>query len=171
MMSVLIGAAALAGAQAAPAPAAPATAAAWQPEPDLSWMAGYWLSCDSGTAVAETWSARRGSVMLGHSITTGAQAFSWEQMRIEAGHPEPETIRFFAQPRGAAAATSFRLVRHGAREAVFENAANDYPQRITYRREGEVLTARIEMLDGSTPMDWTFRSQPLNAQCQSEPYR
>ncbi|HEX8217149.1 MAG TPA: DUF6265 family protein, partial [Allosphingosinicella sp.] len=121
-MNMLIALAALA---AQPSPAV--AAGEGRPQPDLDWLAGYWLSCEDGRDVAETWSERRGGVMMGYTITTGRQAFSWEQMRIESGLPGPEDLSFVAQPRGAAAATPFRLVRAGAQEAVFENAEHDFP--------------------------------------------
>ena len=38
---------------------------------------------------------------------------------------------------------AFRLVRHDAASAIFENPAHDYPQRIVYTREGDTLTAEV----------------------------
>ena len=138
-----------------------------RPQPDLDWMAGYWLSCEPGREVSESWSDRRGGIMLGTNITVGRQAFGWEQMRIEAVSGEENGLSFFAQPRGATQATEFRLVRWGAREAVFENAAHDFPQRVIYRRAGDRLMGRIEGRSGGREqaMEWQFRSAPLNARC------
>jgi hypothetical protein len=144
----------------APAPA-PAPAAA---QPDLDWLAGYWLSCEDGRDVSETWSVRRGGILLGYAVTTGRQAFSWEQMRIEAGLPGPDDLSFFAQPRGADTATPFRLVRSGPREAVFENMANDFPKRVIYRRAGDRLIGRIEGADGQA-LEWRYNAAPLNSRC------
>jgi len=132
-------------------------------EPDLDWLAGYWLSCEGGRDVAETWSERRGGVMMGYTIMTGAGGSSWEQMRIEAGATgEPS---FIAQPRGAERPAAFRLVRSGPREAVFENPEHDFPQRVIYRRQGSRLTGRIEGAGGRS-MEWRYRSAPLNARCR-----
>jgi len=39
---------------------------------------------------------------------------------------------------------------------VFENRDHDYPQRIRYWREGEVLMAEISLADGSKPMRWRY---------------
>ena len=132
-------------------------------QPDLDWLAGYWLSCEEGVEVSETWSNRRGSVMLGTSITSGDDAFGWEQTRIEAF---PEGLSFHAQPRGQAPAT-FRLVRSGPAEAVFENPEHDFPQRVIYRRDGDRLTGRIEGTAGGRDqaMEWHYRAAPLNARC------
>jgi hypothetical protein len=145
------------------------TALAAQPaepprQPDLDWLAGYWLSCEDGRDVSETWSTRRGGVILGYGVTTGVQAFSFEQMRIEAGLPGPEDMSFLAQPRGAETATAFRLVRSGPREAVFENMENDFPNRVIYRREGARLIGRIEGADGQG-IEWRYDAAPLNTRC------
>ena len=130
------------------------------PQPDLNWLAGYWLSCEEGQDVGETWSELRGGIMLGTNITTGNDAFSWEQMRIEA---DGQGLAFLAQPRGRPP-TAFRLVRWGGSEAVFENPENDFPQRIIYRREGDRLLGRIEGGDGRG-IEWRFRAAALNSRC------
>ena len=52
---------------------------------------------------------------------------------------------------------AFALAEHGAAHATFENAAHDYPQRITYARDGETLTATISLIDGSKAMRWTYK--------------
>ena len=139
-------------------------AAALAAQPDLDWMAGYWLACDSGIEVAELWTTRRGGVMLGGSITFGSQAFGWEQVRIETTE-DVATMQYVARPRGATGDTAFRLARSGDREAVFENAGHDYPQRISYRREGETLIARTEDMAGGNGQDFRYRAAPLNARC------
>jgi hypothetical protein len=136
-------------------------------QPDLGWMAGYWLSCENGVEVSETWSTRRGGVMMGYGITFGRQAFSWEQTRIETTADAPEILSFISRPRGAAADTAFRLVRGGPGEVVFENPGHDFPQRIIYRRSGDRLTGRIEgMADRRLQsMEWHYAAAPLNRHC------
>ena len=148
---------------AAVAAAQPATAG--QAEPDLDWLAGYWLSCADGVEVSETWSNRRGGIMLGNSITSGGDSFGWEQTRIEAGEGGPS---FHAQPRGQPPA-EFRLVRSGASEAEFENLDHDFPQRVIYRRDGDRLMGRIEgRVDGRVQaMEWHYRAAPLNTRCRT----
>lgn len=137
-------------------------------QPDLDWLAGYWLSCENGTEISETWSTRRGAAMLGTSLTLLADGSSTdEQMRIAfsfAVGPDWQ-VHFIARPVGQEPAT-FRLVRHGAQEAVFENPEHDFPNRIRYRREGETLFARIEGREGRSA-EWTYRSAPLNARCEA----
>ena len=133
-------------------------------QPDLDWMAGYWLSCDARMEVAELWTTRRGGVMLGGSVTYGIQAFGWEQVRIETTI-DGATMQYVARPRGATGDTVFRLARSSRNEAVFENAAHDYPQRIVYRREGDTLVARTEDMAGGNRQDFRYRAAPLNARC------
>ena len=115
----IVWAAALAAAQPADAP------------PDLDGMAGYWLSCEAGREVAETWSDRRGATMLGTSLTLGADgAAAFEQMRIAFSFAGGEwRASFVAQPSGQAAA-EFRLVPRRPNEAVFEKPHPDLPQRV-----------------------------------------
>ena len=127
---------------------------------DLGWLAGYWLSCEGGREVSETWSDLRGGFMMGFTITATGASAEWEQMRIEYGVHE---LSFVAQPRGSPG-TSFRLVRSGPREAVFENPAHDFPQRVIYRRDGDRLTGRIEGAGGRA-MEWRYSAAALNARC------
>ena len=39
----------------------------------------------------------------------------------------------------------------------FTNPAHDYPQRISYRRDGEELVAEVSLLDGSEANRWRYR--------------
>jgi hypothetical protein len=40
----------------------------------------------------------------------------------------------------------------------FVNPANDFPQRVRYRRTATGLEAEISLLDGSKPVRWSYRS-------------
>lgn len=156
-MNILVLAAALA-AQEGPEP----------PRPDLNWLAGYWLSCEAGREVSETWSDVRGGLVLGTGIASDpAGGASWEQMRIGPSTDGVlDGLSFYAQPGGQGAA-EFPLVRWSESEAVFENPAHDFPQRVIYRRDGERLVGRIEgMADGAPrSAEWRYDPAPLNARC------
>ena len=57
--------------------------------------------------------------------------------------------------------TAFLLLPGGEGEAVFENKAHDFPQRVIYRRCGAELCARIE---GTTAgklqfQEWRYRRE------------
>jgi hypothetical protein len=136
----------------------------------LDWLAGHWEEMvDEGphswSWTVETWTPPRGGVMLGtnlsgkgfqHAMTLdmGSTADSYEFMRIAYG--EDGAVYFYASP-GGAPASAFKLVRADAGEAVFENAAHDYPQRVAYRRDGDTLTGTISLIDGSRTRSWRFR--------------
>jgi uncharacterized protein DUF6265 len=115
----------------------------------LSWMAGCWRMEASGPAaglgagrvVDEMWMAPAGGAMLGVSRTVAngrASAHEFMQIREQDGG-----LAFIARPSGQAEAT-FVLARSGAREAVFENPRHDFPQRVIYRLQGDMLVGRIE---------------------------
>lgn len=108
----------------------------------LGWMSGDWVALEKdGRWTEEIWSAPRAGMMIGTSRTgTGGQTGSFEYMRIAAA--EDGHLSFFASPN-AVAPVSFNLTSWGERSVSFENAANDYPKRISYTRKGRMLIAEI----------------------------
>lgn len=138
------------------------------PAPDLSWLAGYWLDCSGGREASETWSDPRLGLVVGHAVTVRDGRSGFESAHIgpmsDAG-PEGG-VAYFARPEGAPA-PPFRLIESGPQRVVFANPANDFPHRILYQREGDVLTARIEGADDdeTRSAQWTFNKAELNARC------
>lgn len=127
---------------------------------DLAWMAGSWAEEQPDKAngarwTEEYWTLPRGGVMLGSSRSGRDESLrEFEFLYLQAG---PDGIpAYIARPRGGAP-VAFRLVKHGAMSATFENAAHDYPQRIDYVREGDVMTATISEIDGSKRRSWVYR--------------
>ena len=125
---------------------------------DLGWMAGSWIeegSEDSGGRwTEEYWTVPRGGVMLGASRSGRdgtLREFEYLRVQVDANG----AISYIAQP-GGAAPVAFRLAQHDGASATFENAAHDYPQRITYAREGDTLTATISLIDGSKARRWVY---------------
>lgn len=94
---------------------------------------------------------RGGWVGVGRTIWSSTRAL--EHLRIARDAAGRWT--YYASPNGAAP-VAFPLVRVTRNEAVFENAANGYPQRIHYRHEPNRLIATISMIDGSRPHVWRF---------------
>jgi len=125
------------------------------------WIAGNWLSCENGRQVTETWVGAGSGVLVGAGHTRSARGVDFEFLRIA---PHEGGLALFGSPRGAMA-TVFRLVKQEATSAVFENLAHDFPQRIIYRREGDVMTARIENADATRGMSWRFTRAPLEDVC------
>lgn len=126
-----------------------------------NWMGGYWLSCERDVQTSETWTGAGTGLLVGTGLTKTPRGIDFEFMRIA---PHEGGYAFFGSPRGAPP-TPFKLVSQDATKVVFENPAHDFPQRITYERAGDVLTARIETADGRKAMSWTYKKAPLDTAC------
>lgn len=135
---------------------APALAAAEEPPTaasadlsELAWMAGHWLAEPEGNRLEEVWLDPAGGTMVGvsRSVVDGATV-AFEYLRIEL---QDGGLVYLASPGGRQPPTVFRLVEHGRLRATFANPQHDFPQRIVYWRDGEVLRARVEgTVDGQT---------------------
>lgn len=149
--------------------AAPASAQAPQAAQEtnlsqLSWLTGHWRRQGPVTAGGsvrfseETWTDAQAGMMLGvgRSGSTFAPGH-FEFLRIAMG-PEGR-LAYFASPDGAPV-VRFDLVQASASSVTFENRTHDFPQRITYRREGDALHASISLADGSREQSWTWQLQP-----------
>lgn len=135
--------------------------------PDLGWMSGYWLSCEGGREVSETWSDPRHGLMTGMNLTVRNGRAGYELSRIAPTSTAPDApLGYFAQPEGQAA-TLFPVIEASPGRVVFQQAAHDFPQRIVYERQGDVLDARIEgEIEGQTRIiRWRFQKADLNARC------
>lgn len=133
-----------------------AASAVAQPSATLpGWMAGCWETRDGERWAEECWTIPRGRQMLGSGRTGSGDAVrSFEYMRIERG--ERGTLAFLASP-GGREWTTFASAADPGEGVTFVNTANDYPQRVRYWREGELLKAEISLGDGSNATSWTFR--------------
>jgi Domain of unknown function (DUF6265) len=107
------------------------------------WLAGCWQGVSGGREVNEQWMKPAGGEMLGMSRTVSkGKVTDYEFMRIR--REDDGELYFIARPARQPEA-SFKLVKSGPRELMFENPQHDFPQRIIYRLEGDgSLTARIE---------------------------
>lgn len=129
---------------------------------NLNWLSGYWLSCEGGREVAETWSDARGGVLFNTTINLRGERVSSERtvMTLVEGR-----LAFVYEPTGANVV--FPMTEIEGQRAVFENPDNDFPQRVIYSRDGDVLTGRIEgTIDGQPrSMEWVYQAAELNARC------
>ena len=123
---------------------------------DLGWMSGHWATESADDRwTEESWSDPRAGVMLGNSRSgRGGRLAEFEFLRIQAGEDGVPT--YLAQP-GGQPPVPFRLTAHDAASATFDNPQHDFPQRIVYRRSGDIMVATISALDGSHAMSWTYR--------------
>jgi hypothetical protein len=130
------------------------------PVSNLAWLAGCWEGNAGGAAYYEQWMRPVGGTMLGMSRTVANdQTVAYEFLRI---HEKDGDIYYTANPSGQAQA-SFKLVKYGDREAVFENPEHDFPQRIVYRLEesGALVATTQGMGEGARTFDFPMHS----AQC------
>lgn len=110
---------------------------------DLAWLAGAWQLSTEGRTTVEIWMPPDGGTMLGMSRTV-AKGSTREYEFLLIREERDGAISYVARPSGQPEAV-FVLVEVSARKAVFENAAHDFPQRISYVLEsGDHLIAAIE---------------------------
>lgn len=124
---------------------------------DLAWLSGRWLTADNGRWTEEVWAGPRGGTMMGFSWTgEGSNIGEYEYLRVQSG--EDDEVVYLARP-GGGPGVGFQLVQAEGTSATFENPSHDFPQRIRYQRDGDVMVATISKLDGSNAMRWTYRRQ------------
>jgi len=136
----LLATAPMAGAQQAPSPAAtpaspaPATAAAVALA-DLSWLSGCWRGSVNQREFREHWLPLRGNLLIGagHTVTQD-RTQNFEYVRIE---PRADGLHYVVQP-SAGKEMAFRLADRQVDGLdtifTFANDANDFPQRVVFRR-------------------------------------
>lgn len=122
----------------------------------LAWLAGSWSNNDGETSIEEHWTRPVGGTMLGKNRTvSNGQTVFFEYLRIESA---PDGIVYLASPKGRQPPTSFKLTQIGAQHVTFENPQHDFPQRIMYRRQGDMLHGRIEGRQNGRPAseEWVW---------------
>jgi hypothetical protein len=109
----------------------------------LSWLAGCWASEGGEPGSGEHWTSLAGETMLGTSRTVKhGKTVEFEFMELR--YLPDGKLAFIAHPSGQRT-TVFPVLRISDSEVVFENPEHDFPQRVSYAREGESkLRARVE---------------------------
>ena len=107
---------------------------------DLGWLAGCWQGEGGGGANRECWMAPEGGLMLGVNRVITPRGTQFEFLRIA---PHEGGLALLASP-GGKPAVPFALIESDPSRAVFANPEHDFPQRITYARDGDALSARVE---------------------------
>jgi len=138
--------------------ALPANAAPADDVAKLAWMAGSWIEEKDGVTTRETWLPPLGGTMAGAGQTNApGKPPSIEHSKITA---EPAGATYTAIVRGQPPVAFLLLPGLKDGEAIFENKAHDFPQRVIYRRCGEAaLCARIEGTIQGRPrgFEWRYR--------------
>ena len=130
--------------RAAEAPATRPTVAA------LAWLAGTWSFERNGRVVTERWTEPAGGMMMGTGQTVVKERTVEHEFLLIRADAEG-TVVYVAKPSGQAE-TTFKLTRLTEREAVFENPAHDYPQKVSYalQPDGTLLAAIEGAKNGQT---------------------
>ncbi len=126
----------------------------------LGWLSGCWQAEDAEPGSGEFWTSLAGGTLLGIARTVHrGQTVSYEFMQIR--RDADGQVVLGAQPSGREE-TRFQLQALSAGQAVFENPAHDFPQRVIYKRlGGQHMQARIEGLIAGAFQDivFSFRRQ------------
>ena len=100
----------------------------------LGWMQGCWAMVNQGRAIEEQWMAPRGKTMVGTSRTVqGANLVGYEFMLIRE---QGDKLAFEVRPSGKPPVL-FTASAITDSSVVFENAQQEFPQKIGYRRDGD----------------------------------
>lgn len=119
---------------------------------DAHWLDGCWEHLDGSTR--EVWIDVGSGLLFGYAVTLrNGKLHAFEDLRIE---PSATGATFVASPNGKNP-VHFPKVAASHLSMTFENLDHDFPQRITYRREGETLTAEISTVEGTDAMQIEMR--------------
>lgn len=107
---------------------------------DLAWMSGSWAGDHKGGLMEEAYSTPAGGTILGTSrIVAGGKTVHREFVLIADGYGGVIMEVTLRTKTGR-----FTLTKLEGQCAVFEDPTNDFPSVITYLRDGDRLTAKIE---------------------------
>ena len=128
----------------------------------LRWMAGHWTySSAGGVRVDEVWLPPAGGLMLGMNryVPEGKHGL-YENLRVET-RPDGSTV-FVGWPQGQPP-TDFKLTSASASRVSFFNLAHDFPQGISYWRDGDELLARVDGIEQGVMRSMEYRFQRYGA--------
>lgn len=148
-----------------PAPSATPRPAVAATIGDVAFISGRWVDDEGGTLSEEIWSAPAGDSMMGMwRLAEDGKARLFELLTLVA---EDGTValrlRHFDR-RGVGREEKDRplllpLVAKESSSAVFEGEGKGGLLRLSYRREGDALTVRLEK-PGAAPAEYRFRRAP-----------
>jgi len=150
LFSALLLAALIAGSAGAQSTPPPDPKAAADPLASLAWLEGCWRGSVNQREFREHWMPLRGGMLLGIGQTVMAgKTQDYEYLRLEV---RPDGVFYVAVPSGKKE-EAFRLSGRTVDKSAdrndeiftFENPAQEFPQRIIYRRaSGGWLYAQVE---------------------------
>ncbi len=102
----------------------------------VAWIAGDWKGTMGQSTSEEEWSAPKGGAMVGTMRTVrNGKVVDSESLRIV----ERNNDLFYVLQSNGKPAVKFKLTSATADEAVFENAQNEFPKLIRYKKVGAEL--------------------------------
>jgi hypothetical protein len=128
----------------------------------LSWMSGCWAGEQGALLVEEHWTRPAAGQMMGVARTIrSGKVIQHEFLLIDT---DAEGVFYLPRISSGAEPVKFRLATQGASEAIFENPAHDFPQRILYRKIEGGLFARIDGKQNGRDraVDFPMKSVPCN---------
>ncbi|WP_373476171.1 DUF6265 family protein [Sphingorhabdus sp.] len=119
-----------------------------------NWLTGVWVNSEGDNWGEEFWTSARAGIMFGANRSGKGETLQfWEHMRIV--REEDGQLVFWAIS-GDQKPVRFAATKVSADSITFENPKHDYPQRITYWRDGKILRALISLADRSQPRGFAF---------------
>ena len=120
----------------------------------LDWLVGCWESPDR--TAKEVWVREQDGSLSGFSVAIdGNEIAFYEVLRITVA--PGGTVSYTAHPVGQPAAT-FKAKNVSGTIATFSNPSHDYPQKISYERDGDNLYATISTIDGENAQAFNKKS-------------
>lgn len=110
---------------------------------DFDFLLGEWsrINEQPGKQTFEKWAKQNDSAYIGHGYTLSGTDTVWQEntmLSLVEG-----VWHFQVKLKGETQSTDFKVIQTDGQSFTCENAANDFPKLISYRREGKELHAKI----------------------------
>jgi len=132
----------------------------------LGWLAGDWTTQEGPLTWDEHWLAPRGDAVFAVSRMVSSKDDTTRLCELTAIEQTAEgpvlRLRHFSRSlepwkSEAAGPMTMKLAEQGERKIVFEAPERDFPKKLSYVREGDVLTARLEGEQNGKPSEHVFK--------------
>ncbi len=124
----------------------------------MEWLLGNWTRTNArpGKSGFERWTRVSDTEWKGRGISlTGSDTTFVEKLRIVI---ENDKVYYVAEVPGNAKPVYFELTTVTPNSFVCENPSHDFPKRIAYEWDGQVIRARVS--SGDQGMDYVFKRSP-----------
>ena len=120
-----------------------------------AWLPGCWEGQDGSAAAGaiEVWTAPQAGRMVGLGVTVRGTRATFEFIRIERSE---QGIDYVAQP-GGKPPVRFAATANTSGRIEFANPQHDFPQRLEYSRDGDLLRAELSTTDRARKVLYLFK--------------